>query len=59
MTGKTLSAVTLEQRGLALTTNFLKVEIADAREPNQIVELRAGGVSAAGLREWTPLQVIA
>ncbi len=59
MAGRHLSAVTLEQRGLALTTNFLRVDMAQIREPNRIVELRLGEVSPGGLREWTPLEVIA
>jgi threonylcarbamoyladenosine tRNA methylthiotransferase MtaB len=51
MIGQTLSAVTLEQRGVALTTNFLKVEMAAPREPNQIVELPIASLSETGLRE--------
>lgn len=39
MIGKTLSAVTLAEPRMALTTNFLKVRMADAREPNQIIDL--------------------
>lgn len=52
MTGKTLSAVTLEERGFALTSNFLKVELAAIQEPNQFVDITIGGIRAAGgLRE--------
>jgi len=51
MLGKTLSAVTLEQRGLALTSNFLKVELTKPREPNQLVALDIGLVTEDGLRE--------
>jgi threonylcarbamoyladenosine tRNA methylthiotransferase MtaB len=58
MIGRTLSAVTLEQRGLALTTNFLKVELAQVREPNQLLDINIGGISAAGLRERTALTVL-
>src|SRR5438067_9889168 len=36
MIGKTLSAVTLDG-GIALTSNFLKVQMAQPREPNQMV----------------------
>jgi threonylcarbamoyladenosine tRNA methylthiotransferase MtaB len=57
MIGARLPAVTLEQRGLALTSNFLKVEMSAAREPNQLVDLEIGAVTAAGLREhsWLPI----
>jgi len=58
MIRKALSAVTLEQRGIALTTNFLKVEMSRERQPNQLVELEIGSVSETGLRERTLLPVI-
>ena len=51
MVGRTLWAVTLHESGVALTDNYLKVELAHPREPNQMVELRIGGVTAEGLRE--------
>jgi threonylcarbamoyladenosine tRNA methylthiotransferase MtaB len=52
MIGKTLSAVTLEERGFALTTNFVKVEMTTLKEPNQLVEIAIGELRPAGLREW-------
>ena len=58
MAGKILPAVTLEQRGMALTTNYLKVELAQVREPNQLIEVEIGGVGGQCLRERTPLRVI-
>ncbi len=58
MIGKVLPAVTLEQRGMALTTNFLKVEMAQERAPNQMIDLEIGGVSEAGLLERSLLPVI-
>ncbi|MDQ6706029.1 MAG: tRNA (N(6)-L-threonylcarbamoyladenosine(37)-C(2))-methylthiotransferase MtaB, partial [Acidobacteriota bacterium] len=58
MVGKTLSAVTLEEQGSALTTNFLKVDLAQIREPNQILDLEIGGISETGLRERTLLPVL-
>jgi threonylcarbamoyladenosine tRNA methylthiotransferase MtaB len=58
MIGKTLSAVTLDQGGVALTSNFLKVQMAQPREPNQILDLEIGGICEAGLREQTLLPVI-
>ena len=58
MLGKQISAVTLEQRGLALSSNFLKVELAQARESNQLIEVQIGAVSEAGLREKDVLAVL-
>jgi threonylcarbamoyladenosine tRNA methylthiotransferase MtaB len=51
MVGKTLSAVTLNDPGAALTGNYLKVEMSAPREANLLVELRIGGVTEAGLCE--------
>jgi threonylcarbamoyladenosine tRNA methylthiotransferase MtaB len=51
MIGKTLPAVTLEQPGMALTTNFLKVEMTQPRRPNENVLLELGRVTPTGLRE--------
>jgi threonylcarbamoyladenosine tRNA methylthiotransferase MtaB len=58
MVGHTLSAVTLEQRGIALTSNFLKVEMATPREPNQILDLAIGTATPTALRESTPFLVL-
>ncbi len=51
MVGRTLSGVTLAETGIALTENYLKVELATRREPGALVDLRIAGVTPAGLRE--------
>ena len=51
MVGRTLSAVTLHDDGIALTGNYLKVELAAPRQANRLVELKIGGVTAGGLSE--------
>jgi threonylcarbamoyladenosine tRNA methylthiotransferase MtaB len=51
MVGRTLSAVALAETGIALTENYLKVELASARESGAMVDVRIAGVTAAGLRE--------
>ncbi|MBI4874286.1 MAG: tRNA (N(6)-L-threonylcarbamoyladenosine(37)-C(2))-methylthiotransferase MtaB [Acidobacteria bacterium] len=51
MVGRTLSVVTLEQPGIALSDNYLKVDLAAPRQPNRIVEVEIGGVCDTGLRE--------
>ena len=56
MVGRILSVVTLTEGGLS--SNFLKVELASAREPNRMVEVKIGSVSGEGLREEGVLPVI-
>jgi threonylcarbamoyladenosine tRNA methylthiotransferase MtaB len=57
MVGRTLSAVTLAETGIALTENYLKVELAAGREANALIDVRIGGVTGGGLRESAPLVV--
>lgn len=54
MVGRRLSVLTLEDSPLALSDNYLKVELAQPREPNRIVEVEIGGLTATGLRERAP-----
>ena len=56
MLGRTLSVVTLTDG--ALSDNFLKVELAAPRDANQIVDIRIGSLTAAGLREHGALAVL-
>jgi len=56
MLGRTLSVVTLAEG--ALSDNFLKVELAVRRPANQMVDVKIGSLSANGLREHDPLQII-
>jgi threonylcarbamoyladenosine tRNA methylthiotransferase MtaB len=58
MVGSTLSAVTLDNGPVALTGNYLKVELAAPREPNRIVDVRIGGIGDGTLREFSALQVL-
>jgi hypothetical protein len=51
MLGRTLSAVTLHEPGAALTGNYLKVELAQPREANLLLDLRIGALTETGLRE--------
>ena len=59
MVGKTLSVVTLEERGTALTSNFLRMAMAHERAPNQMLSLNAGSVSDTGLEESRPFNILA
>jgi threonylcarbamoyladenosine tRNA methylthiotransferase MtaB len=56
--GREVSAVTLEQAGVALSGNYLKVELASPREPNRIVDVRIAAVSDTGLCEAGRLPVV-
>lgn len=55
MVGRRLSVLTLEDRPLALSDNYLKVELAELREPNRITEVEIGGLTATGVRERAPI----
>ena len=58
MVGRTLSAVTIDRGGTALSGNYLSVELAVLREPNRLIDIRIGAVSERGLREASPLVVV-
>jgi threonylcarbamoyladenosine tRNA methylthiotransferase MtaB len=58
MVGKSLSVVTLEQDGTALSDNFLKVELASRRDPNRLLEVEIDAVTEAGLRERNALRCL-
>jgi threonylcarbamoyladenosine tRNA methylthiotransferase MtaB len=53
MIGQKLSAVTLHEASAALTGNYLKIELAERREANRLIEVEVGGLSEMGLREAT------
>jgi threonylcarbamoyladenosine tRNA methylthiotransferase MtaB len=56
MIGRTLSVVTLGEG--ALSNNFLKVDLATGRPPNQLLDVQIGSVTTAGLREHSALTVL-
>ena len=58
MMGRTLSAVTIEDGRTALSNNYLKISLAAGREPNQIVDVRVGGLTRDGLSEAGVLPVL-
>jgi threonylcarbamoyladenosine tRNA methylthiotransferase MtaB len=57
MLSRRISCVTLHENR-ALSTNYLPVELAFPREPNRIVDLEIGLLSATGIREKSPLPVL-
>lgn len=59
MVGRTLSAVTIEDGLVALSSNYLKITLARRREPNQLVEIAIGGLTRDGLHEAGALPVLA
>jgi threonylcarbamoyladenosine tRNA methylthiotransferase MtaB len=58
MVGKTLSAVTLEQRGMAIASNHVRVQLAYNREPNQMIDVAIGSVAGSHVREQTAFPVL-
>jgi threonylcarbamoyladenosine tRNA methylthiotransferase MtaB len=58
MIGRTLSAVTLHD-GAAMTSNYLTVELARSRAPKQMIEVQIGALANSGLKEYSPLRVLA
>ncbi len=56
--GRTLSAVTLDN-GRALTGNYVAVDLARPRLANEIIDVRIGALSSAGLAEAGALPVLA
>jgi threonylcarbamoyladenosine tRNA methylthiotransferase MtaB len=57
--GRTVSAVTIDRPLSALSDNYLPVQLAVAREPNQIIDVTVGGLTSKGIAEWNPLRVLA
>jgi threonylcarbamoyladenosine tRNA methylthiotransferase MtaB len=49
--GRKLSVVTLSDPRCALSGNYVKVQLANAAEPNQMIEVKIGGVTENGLSE--------
>ena len=51
MVGRRLSAVTLEQPGVALTGNYLRVDLASTPGGNRLIDIAIAGLTETGLRE--------
>lgn len=49
MLGRVLSAVTIEDGNIALSTNYLKIELDRAAAPNQLIEVHVDRVTENGL----------
>ncbi len=54
MLGKTLSVLTLRQAGIALSDNYLRVELASPRPANTLIEVEIAALTQGGLREAAP-----
>ena len=57
--GRTLSVVTLNEPGAAISSNYLKVELARPYEANRLVDVEVGGVTDGGVREAALFHVTA
>ncbi len=58
MIGRTLSAVTLDGNGSALSSNYLKIDLGQPRPANVLTAVTIAGLTAQGLREATPFPVL-
>jgi threonylcarbamoyladenosine tRNA methylthiotransferase MtaB len=58
MVGRIIPAVTLQDPAFAMTTNYLRVELASIHEPRELLALEIGGVSETGLRERTAFPLL-
>jgi threonylcarbamoyladenosine tRNA methylthiotransferase MtaB len=56
--GRSLSVVTLDELGHALSSNYVRVELASPRPARQILDIVAGEVTARGVREATPFAIL-
>lgn len=56
--GQTLSVVTLDGGREALSSNYLKVELANASAPNLLLDVAIGALTPAGLQERTPFPIL-
>ncbi len=57
--GKRFSAVTLNDQGTALTTNYVRVQLNEPRPASQWIEVELGAIGNRGVREANPLLVLA
>lgn len=57
--GRRVKAVTIGDEGVALTTNFIRVELAQPKEARQVVEVELGNLTGRGMKESTALAVLA
>jgi len=51
MVGRTLSVVTLQEPGAALSGTYLKVQLARAADPNRLIDVEIGGLTENGVCE--------
>jgi threonylcarbamoyladenosine tRNA methylthiotransferase MtaB len=58
LVGATISAVTLDQPGMALSENYIKVELNHPRPANQLIDVTIGAVTEHGVREASPFRVL-
>ena len=56
--GRPLSVVTLGQGNMALSSNYLKVELLRPATDNLLLDVPIGALTDSGLREFDPLRVL-
>ena len=58
MIGRRLPAVTVSNHGVAITTNYIRVELNQPQPASTALEVTLGAVTSRGMREASPLQVL-
>ena len=58
MVGRRLSVVTLGEGNMALSSNYLKVELARAYPSNVLLDVEVAGVTDGNLRQAAALAVL-
>ncbi|MBZ2186612.1 MAG: tRNA (N(6)-L-threonylcarbamoyladenosine(37)-C(2))-methylthiotransferase MtaB [Bryobacter sp.] len=56
--GRRLPAVTISDLGIALSTNYIRVELSQPTPARQLIEVELGPLSSRGMREASPLLVL-
>lgn len=56
--GQSLSVVTLGQGAMALSSNYLKVELLQPATDNLLLDIPIGALTDSGLRQFDPLRVL-
>jgi threonylcarbamoyladenosine tRNA methylthiotransferase MtaB len=57
--GRRVKAVTIGAEGVALTTNYIRVELTEPQPARRLIEVELGNLTGRGMRESTLLPVLA
>jgi threonylcarbamoyladenosine tRNA methylthiotransferase MtaB len=58
LSGMRVGAVTLKEGNAALSSNYVRVELAQPRPANQWIDVEIGGITERGVREASPFAIL-